>query len=224
MNQNQSENINELATALAKAQGEFTPAIKDAANPFYKSKYANLCSVYKACQQPLSKNGLSISQSTIRDEQNNWILITKLLHGSGQWMSSQTPIITAKADIQSFGSAITYSRRYALSAIVGVVTDEDDDGNINVDDPRSKTVVNKPKPLAIDKPAETFNPNYITTYQVTEFIDLVAKCKKENQPAVWKFLEDAYGIINLQHMTLEIFDKMKTKINKSLEVAKNETN
>ncbi len=123
----QSENINELASALSKAQGEFVPALKDSANPFFKSKYANLCSIVKSCQEPLSKNGLSYCQSTQRED-GMWVLLTKLMHSSGQWVSSVTPIITTKSDIQSFGSAVTYARRYALAALAGVTTDEDDDG------------------------------------------------------------------------------------------------
>jgi len=124
----QSEQINELASALAKAQGEMKPAIKDAKNPFFKSNYADLSSVWNACQEPLSKNGLSIVQTMdVKEGQN--ILITTLAHGSGQWMRSFFPIITEKNNAQGIGSAITYMRRYALSAMVGVTCDEDDDGN-----------------------------------------------------------------------------------------------
>lgn len=124
---NQSENINDLASALAKAQGEYTPALKDSANPFFKSKYANLCSIVRSCQEPLSKNGISYTQVTLKQE-GEWVLQTKLMHTSNQWIQSTTPIITLKPDIQSFGSAVTYARRYALAAIAGVTTDEDDDG------------------------------------------------------------------------------------------------
>jgi len=124
---NQSEHINDLAAALAKAQGEFTPALKDSSNPFFKSKYANLCSIVKSCQEPLSKHGLCYTQVTTKLD-GEWVLVTKLMHTSDQWVQSITPIITAKPDIQSFGSACTYARRYALAAIAGVTTDEDDDG------------------------------------------------------------------------------------------------
>jgi len=124
---NQSESINDLAAALAKAQGEFIPALKDSSNPFFKSKYANLCSIVKSCQEPLSKNGISYTQVTLKQD-GEWVLQTKLMHTSNQWVQSTTPIITLKPDIQSFGSAVTYARRYALAAIAGVTTDEDDDG------------------------------------------------------------------------------------------------
>lgn len=137
---NKSENINELAAALAKAQGEMRGAVKDSNNPFFSSKYADLTSCWEACRIPLSKNGLSIIQLTIGDAENV-SLETVLTHSSGQWISS---IITMKPgyvnksgefihekDAQAFGSCLTYSRRYALSAMVGIAP-EDDDGNASV--------------------------------------------------------------------------------------------
>ena len=124
----QSEQINELATALSRAQGELTPAIKDNSNPFFKSKYADLSSVWEACKSPLAKNGLAIIQTM--DMQNGQsVLLTTLAHSSGQWMRSCLPILNEKGNAQGLGSAITYMRRYALSAMVGVTCDEDDDGN-----------------------------------------------------------------------------------------------
>ena len=125
---NQSEQINELATALAKAQAEIQPAIKDSTNPFFKSKYADLSSIWNACKTPLTKNGLSVLQTTDQKE-GQLVLLTTLVHSSGQWVRSCLPIISAKQDAQSIGSAITYMRRYSLSALVGVTSDEDDDGN-----------------------------------------------------------------------------------------------
>ena len=125
---NQSENIAELAAALAKAQGEMTPAIKDSKNPFFKSSYADLNSVWASCRIALTKNGLAVTQATdyINDK---LMLITTLMHASGQWQKSFMPIIAAKPDAQSMGSAITYARRYSLASMVGVTPDDDDDGN-----------------------------------------------------------------------------------------------
>jgi hypothetical protein len=125
---NQSENINELAMALSKAQGEITPAIKDSANPFFKSKYADLTSVWAACREPLTKHGLAVTQTMV-EQDGKLILITMLLHASGQWIKSFLPIVTQKPDAQSLGAAITYMRRFSLSALVGICP-EDDDGNI----------------------------------------------------------------------------------------------
>jgi len=124
---NQSELLNELGAALAKAQGQIEGAKKDSANPFFKSKYADLASVWDACRKPLSDNGLSIIQCP--EESDNGIAIeTMMLHSSGQWKSSRYTMPVSKIDAQAVGSAITYARRYALAAMVGVAP-EDDDGN-----------------------------------------------------------------------------------------------
>ncbi len=122
-----SDTVNELFSALAKAQGLIQNALKDSQNPFFKSSYANLASVWEACRKPLSDNGLSVSQTTCKTE-HGLFLITILGHSSGQWMRSEMPIILVKNDPQSLGSMLTYLRRYSLSAIVGVAPDDDDDG------------------------------------------------------------------------------------------------
>ncbi len=141
----QSDNINEIATALSKAQSEFKPALKDSSNPFFKSKYADFTSIVKACQEPLSHNGISFTQSPQKID-GEWVLLTKLLHSSGQFLTSAMPIIVSKSDIQSFGSAITYARRYALAAIAGVTTDDDDDGEAATAPSRQMKIVPKDDP------------------------------------------------------------------------------
>ncbi len=123
-----SETINELAAALAIAQGQIKPALKDADNPFFKSKYADLASIWEAIREPLSKNGLSVPQFVEND--GEFVTVTTMLcHKSGQWLSGSISLKPAKGDAQAAGSAATYGRRYGLSAIVGVVADVDDDGN-----------------------------------------------------------------------------------------------
>lgn len=122
-----SEQINEIATALAKAQGEITGALKDSANPFFKSKYADLASCWDACRAPLSANGLSIVQITGFTD-SLMVLTTRLMHASGQWIESHIPVKPKDESPQAMGSALTYARRYALTAMVGVAQ-VDDDGN-----------------------------------------------------------------------------------------------
>jgi len=141
---NHSEQINELASALSKAQGQIEGAKKDKANPFFKSVYADLASVWDACRKPLSDNGLSVTQCP--EEADNGIAIeTMLLHSSGQWIKSRYTMPVSKLDAQAVGSAITYARRYALSAVVGIAP-EDDDGNAAA---AAKTA--KPKPEQKEK-------------------------------------------------------------------------
>lgn len=125
-----SENLNELATALAKVQGALKPAVKSSSNPYFKSKYADLQSCWDSCRSLLTSNGLSVSQTFCESPSGESVTVsTTLLHASGQWISGDLTMKPAKADPQGIGSAITYARRYALAAIVGIVADEDDDGN-----------------------------------------------------------------------------------------------
>lgn len=121
----QSENIAELATALSRAQGKITGALKDSSNPFFKTKYADLASVWDACREQLSANGLAVVQ-TLSNDAENIVVITTLTHSSGQWMRGRLAVKPVKSDPQGIGSAITYARRYALAAIVGVAQIDDD--------------------------------------------------------------------------------------------------
>lgn len=123
----QSENINELATALSKAQGEITGALKDSSNPFFKSKYADLAACWDACRTQLSKNGLAVIQTTEPSE-TGVTVVTLLTHSSGQWIRGRLHMTPKDASPQGIGSAITYARRYALAGIVGLAQ-VDDDGN-----------------------------------------------------------------------------------------------
>ena len=126
-----SEQVNEIATALASAQGAMKGAVKDAENPHFRSKYADLASVWDACRGPLTSNGISVIQSPrLVSNGEGWLVEveTTLLHKSGQFFSDALQVPVTKADAQGVGSALTYARRYALSAFVGVAP-EDDDGN-----------------------------------------------------------------------------------------------
>ncbi len=125
---NKSETIGELAKALAKAQGEMSSAKKSADNPFFKSKYADLHEVMDSIRKPLTDNGLAISQ-LIQPDPDCAVVETILMHESGEWLSSIIQIKPTKNDAQGMGSAITYARRYSASSIVGLASEEDDDGN-----------------------------------------------------------------------------------------------
>lgn len=126
----QSEQINELAAALAKAQGAMKAATKDTENSFFKSRYADLAAVMAVAREPLSKNSLAVIQSPNYEGDSVWIETT-VVHSSGQWVASKYPVRPVKNDPQGIGSAISYARRYSLMAMVGIVADDgsDDDGN-----------------------------------------------------------------------------------------------
>jgi len=128
-----SPELNELAAALAKAQAAIKGAAKDAENPHFKSKYADLASIWEACRSPLATNGLSIVQMPGYDAEGQIAsLTTWLLHSSGQYMTSTAHAPVDKTNAQGIGSALTYLRRYALAAFVSVAP-EDDDGEAAVD-------------------------------------------------------------------------------------------
>lgn len=120
-----SDQIHEIASALAKAQGEMDGASKSAANPFFKSKYADLASVWDACRGPLSSNGIAIIQSPSAEG----VLVTVetlMVHTSGQWMRNVLTVPAKEDSPQAIGSAITYLRRYVLQSLVGVAPEDDD--------------------------------------------------------------------------------------------------
>ena len=136
-----SEQLNELGAALAKAQAIMATAKKDSQNPFFRSSYADLASVWEACREPLTQNGLSVAQFPGFEPGNppTALVTTILLHTSGQWMAETAgaPLpdqtrkdgSVEKANAQGVGSAITYLRRYALAAVASV-SPADDDGNV----------------------------------------------------------------------------------------------
>lgn len=125
-----SDTITAIMPALLKAQAAFAPAVKAKVNPHFKSKYVPLDAVLDAIAEPLRTCGIAILQpTTIQDGRT--VLVTRLVHESGEWIEGRYPVHPVKADPQGEGSALTYARRYALMAIVGIAP-EDDDGNAAV--------------------------------------------------------------------------------------------
>ena len=129
MQEYNSEEISEIAKALINVQRQLQPATKDANNPFTKSKYATLNSVMDSCRDALLSNGIWLCQYPVPAEPGYLGLVTKLTHAeSGQWQSSLAVVPLPKSDPQGVGISMTYMRRYALSAMLGIVTEEDTDG------------------------------------------------------------------------------------------------
>lgn len=139
-----SEQINELAAALAKAQGQIEGAKKSSSNPFFKSKYADLAECWNTCREALTANGISVIQMPEEINENGRLNITTMLaHSSGQYISSTLTMTVTKLDPQAIGSAITYGRRYALAAMVGLAQ-EDDDGETAMARPKDKKSAESP--------------------------------------------------------------------------------
>lgn len=170
--QMQSTEIGELAKALSQAQGQIKGAVKEAENPYYKSTYANLAAVWDACREPLSKNGLAVIQTTSNDNGNIITVITTLVHSSGQWISGRLSLQPVKVDPQSIGSAITYARRYALSAIVGVSPEDDDGesamGRNNSKLPQHNNPPSIPEPQQKKRSVEQPNPSTEHAFAIAE--------------------------------------------------------
>lgn len=129
---NKSETIGALAKALAAAQSEMRAAKKGNANPFYKSKYADLATVWDTIRGPMASHGIAIMQTastTVLDGKVGVTVTTMLAHESGEWIEDSLTLFPKAADPQSVGGAVTYGRRYGLSVTGAVAEDEDDDGN-----------------------------------------------------------------------------------------------
>ena len=182
----QSESITSLAAALVKAQAEMGGAVKDSSNPFFKSKYADLTSVVRAIKEPFAKHGLAYTQFPIRDD-NGVGVVTRLIHESGEWLEGEYILPMVKLDPQAAGSAITYARRYALQAMAGIPTADDDAESAMIrgevaPDPMQlhlEAVANNMEAISYIKNALTLN-EYSTAYEAW------AELSDETKHALWR--------------------------------------
>ena len=176
-----SEELNELFAALSKAQEEMRVAVKDSANPFFNSAYANLQAIIEASRPALCKNNLAVVQQLIPEDQGHGILVTTLGHSTGQWMSAAMRINPVKHDVQSLGSFITYARRYSYASLIGVYDGtEDDDGNQAVHSQQETVSVKNNKITAeqvriLDNELHGYNEirqSFLKGFKISSFIDL----------------------------------------------------
>lgn len=232
---NQSQEINELASALSKAQTEMQSAIKDSNNPFYKSKYADLSSVWEVCRPVLGKNGLCVMQCT-EYMNDKFIMVTMLAHSSGQWIKSYLPLNPAKNDSQGVGSAITYMRRYGLSALVGVVSDDDidDDGEAaslrRAEDFKKKDEYMNKSAQSSKKDEMTLNVKpgsqkatsieKITEDQKRQVNELLVQTDKQ---FIKEFIPklNKKGFIDLNHVSVDQFEPLVSWIKTNIDKIKN---
>ncbi len=219
----QSELINELAAALSKAQGEMQAAIKDKVNPFFKSSYADLGSVWDAARPVLSKYGLCVMQTTeLAPDRNQVIMVTTLAHTSGQWMKSYLPLNPSKNDSQGMGAAITYLRRYSLSAIVGVVCDEDDDGETAVG--RGKQQKQNP-PTNIDnhpQPNKQESNERIGTAEIINLANLIQNLDEESNKNFHEWISTTFKAKAIQDIPKACYDKCVVTLNAKIKYLKDQ--
>lgn len=183
----QSDNVNELVGALAKAHLAFKEIKKTSSNPYFNSKYADLAEIIDCTAKALSENGLAIVQAPLGVGDDNKVRVeTAIYHSSGQWMKHETCTFVAKNDAQAIGSATTYLRRYSLQAVLNVAADSDDDGNSAVgttQKDRQSTSTDKS-----DKDGPALNPT-----QVRAFWSAV-KAGSKSEAEVRSYLKDTLGI------------------------------
>ena len=166
---NKSDTIGELAKALAKAQSQFTPVKRGTKVDFttktgakIKYNYAPLADVLDSCSKALNDNELVVVQPT-KVEDNKNIVETMLIHSSGEWLSGEMQVIPVDRNPQSEGSALTYARRYGVSALLDIAADEDDDAESAMardSKPTAKTthqtvVQSAEEAGAVEEPAQT---------------------------------------------------------------------
>lgn len=168
-----SESIKELAMALSKFQGKVNNPKNVAENPFFKSKYAPLDVVINVIKEPLKETGLSYMQEPISDDGVTVSMITTIMHSSGEWVeSSPLKIKNEKPTAQGSGSSITYARRYQLTSMLGIASEDDDDGNI-----ATYGAGNPVKKISKDQ-AEEIRELAKTKKITEEYICKFRKCKK----------------------------------------------
>lgn len=200
-----SDTINELAAAMNKAQAEMKPALKDSVNPHYKSKFSNFTSVWDSIRVPLTKNGLTVWQDITTCEKTVSVL-TKLVHISGQWVEfGPLTIPLSKFDAQGVGSATSYAKRYAICAALGVVSDEDDDGEAASAPIRNKQEVKK-----------------IETKQIKELNDLLETCDSEYIENFFSLLTRKYGSESLAAIPSTDFENIKRYIEQAMKLKADE--
>ncbi len=187
-----SESINEISKAMSLAQQDMKPAQKDSVNPFFKNKYSTLNSVWESIRSPLTSNGLAVFQD-VSSEEKSVSVTTRIVHGSGQWIEFGPLCMPLfKFDPQTMGSTITYAKRYALCAAVGVVADEDDDGE---------------KGMARDK---------ITKKELTELENIFAECDPEYIQSVITGLKKM-GIDSYANITQALYPRVLSSAQKNKE-------
>ena len=202
---NQSEDIKELVGALSKAQGKMEAAKFNRINPHYKNRYADFTAVMDACRHPLADNGLSVMQycETINDKLT---LVTLLAHTSGQWIKSYFPLNPSAMTSQAIGSAMTYAKRYSLSAMLGIVSDEEDDdgeashGRVHFSKAQEST---KQQVNNVVKPAQKLLPTQVETIKALE-----EKLDDECKSKIYSWLQASYKVEKIQDVIVDNFQKV----------------
>lgn len=174
-----SETIQDLSKAMSLMQSQIKPAVKDSMNSHFKSRYSDISSVWNAIRDPMTSNGLTVWQD-VTTEEKHVSVTTRVVHASGQWVEfGPLSVPMSKTDAHGVGSAISYAKRYALCAALGVVSgDEDDDGNASM-----------PEKLVQKKEVTPINNQNITSDQIVELTDFLLNTPEDFQNKFWAGLK-----------------------------------
>lgn len=217
----QSEHIDKLTEAMAKAQATMENATLNKVNPHFKSKYADLAAIFDAVRKPLASQGLIVTQTTELRE-GGFVLVTTLAHSSGQFIKSEYPLPVAGKP-QEVGSALTYARRYSLSAITGIAADEDDDANAAQDGPKVDARNIAPRQIKAAPPIEPpvnpetgeTGPHTITAADEMAwgglFVAAVNVAKSADEVEEWLASNDA-GLSTLEGAAPKIYERVMKRV------------
>ena len=200
-----SESINNLAAALVALQGETEHANYDKTNPHFRSKYASLAEVIDVIKAPLAKHGLSVLALPGYQADVGYVLTTRLIHASGEWIETEMKLNPTKDDPQGLGSAITYMRRYTLPGIGLYASEEDDDGN----------AASRPAKAQAPAPAPSMTPEQLEAKKKA-YLDKLATLNDETIVKTF-FLEAATGL-GLQKATPEFAEFRKLFVQRIEEI------
>jgi len=205
-----SQDISKLSEALSKLQGSVGSVVKNKSvkvrtksGDSYSYSYADLTGIWETIRKPLTETGLAIAQ-TFSENTHGPQIVTVLMHSSGQWLKSILPLNYAGLKVQELGSEITYMRRYALSSILGITTDEeDDDGQAANHVPLQKT--------------SNVTTNTISLAEANELYQILNDCNPVYKTNFWRFLKNEKGIEKLEQLPSDLYKSLKSKTLKHLQ-------
>lgn len=209
-----SEELNELAAALGKAQGEIETPKLDGTNPHYHSKYVTLAGLWSAARAPLSKHELALIQAPTGEG-----LVTRLIHSSGQWVETTIKMPPGRPGPQALGSMLTYLRRYTFAAMVGLVGDTDDDGEAADGFDQSRlanpaTPPNAAPKQTVARPADPLSESAtkpVTQAQLKRLYAMIAENGLDRE-RVRKWAKEACSVDSLKELTQSQYQKLCDKL------------
>jgi hypothetical protein len=206
-----SPSLTKLFTALGKAQSELSPAKADSTNPHFRSRYADLTSVWDAIRGPFATHGLAVIQLPGSADGGTITCTTVLGHTSGEWVSSTLTLALSKTDPQAVGSALTYARRYLLTAIAGV-SPEDDDGNAasqpHSDDVAARTDPGWSKPLLEQAQQPSAGTGRLISDKQSKRLFAITKAAGRDPADVAAYLKETFGYGSSREIERDNYDQI----------------